>query len=221
MRANRCEIEPQSCLAAPSVHYLILFYYLYYLLILYYTTCTYLAQHDAGQHIQVGKVKAHMGVRGSTVVLADAVAKAVFTQKILNVDPDNMANRFSIQELGQVDQLMTQFAKSTGLLDAHEHDEWPVHPIPTLTCQGADDRHQENVEKMLIEGTWPDGIVRRALGWTGPQILTGVLRQSTKFVAADFKAPACANVSVTFEIPEMISENVMDAIRKRFANVKP
>ncbi len=37
--------------------------------------------------------------------------------------------------------------------------------------------------------------------------------------AADSKAPVCANVSVTSETPELIPENVMDAIRTRFASV--
>ncbi len=45
---------------------------------------------DAGHHIHLGKVKAHMGVRGN--ILADAAAKAVVTQKILDSDPDNMLN---------------------------------------------------------------------------------------------------------------------------------
>ena len=52
---------------------------------------------------------------------------------------------------------MTQCVKAAV---AHEHDEWPVHPIPT--CQRADDRYLEDMEKMLIEETWPDGDVRRA-----------------------------------------------------------
>ncbi len=38
--------------------------------------------------------------------------------------------------------------------------EWLVHPIPT--CQGTDDRHLEEMEKMLTEGTWPDGDNERA-----------------------------------------------------------
>ncbi len=52
---------------------------------------------------------------------------------------------------------LTQCVKSN---NAHGHDEWPVHPIPT--CQGADDRHLDEMEKMLIEGTWPDADERRA-----------------------------------------------------------
>ncbi len=109
---------------------------------------------DAGHHIHLGKVKAHMGVRGKK--LADAAAKAVVTQKILDADPDNMVNSFSTQELreAQIDKVCQVNN------NAHEHDEWPVHPIPT--CQRADDRYLEDMEKMLIEGTWPDGDVRRA-----------------------------------------------------------
>ncbi len=43
--------------------------------------------------------------------------------------------------------------------NAHEHDEWPVHPLPT--CQEAD-RHLKEMENMLTEKTWPDGNERRA-----------------------------------------------------------
>ncbi len=109
---------------------------------------------DAGHHIHLGKVKAHMGVRGN--ILADAAAKAVVTQKILDADPDNMVNSFSTQELtdAQIDTVCQVNS------NAHEHDEWPVHPIPI--CQRTDDRHLEEMEKLLIEGTWPDGDERRA-----------------------------------------------------------
>ena len=94
-----------------------------------------------------------MGVRGN--ILADAAAKAVVTQKILD-QMDNMVNSFSTQELrdAQIDILCQVNS------NAHEHDEWPVHPIPI--CQGTDDRHLEEIEKMLIDGTWPDGDERRA-----------------------------------------------------------
>ncbi len=44
---------------------------------------------DAGRHIHLSKVKAHMKVRGN--ILADSVAKAVVTQKILDANPQNMA----------------------------------------------------------------------------------------------------------------------------------
>ncbi len=109
---------------------------------------------DAGHHVHLGKVKAHMGVRGN--ILADAAAKAVVTQKNLDADPDNMVGSSSTQELrdAQID-IVCQVNSN-----AHEHDEWPVHPIPI--CQGTDDRHLEEMEKLLIEGTWPDGDERRA-----------------------------------------------------------
>ncbi len=108
---------------------------------------------DAGHHLHLGKVKAHMGVHGN--ILADAAARAVVTQKILD-QMDNMVNSFSTQELrdAQIDILCQVNS------NAHEHDEWPVHPIPI--CQGTDDRHLEEMENMLIEGTWPDGDERRA-----------------------------------------------------------
>ncbi len=48
---------------------------------------------DAGHHIHVVKVKAHMEVRGN--ILADAAAEAVVTQTNLNADLDNMVNSFS------------------------------------------------------------------------------------------------------------------------------
>ncbi len=50
---------------------------------------------DAGHHIHLGKVKANMGVRGN--ILAQAAAKAVVTQKILDANPNNKANNFSTQ----------------------------------------------------------------------------------------------------------------------------
>ncbi len=34
--------------------------------------------------------------------------------------------------------------------------------IQSQHVKGADDRHLEEMEKMLIEGTWPDGDERRA-----------------------------------------------------------
>ncbi len=106
---------------------------------------------DAGHCIHLGKVKAHMGVCGN--ILADAAAKAVVTQYILDADPDNMVNRFSTPELrdAQMDTVCQ--------VNSNAH-EWLVHPIPT--CQGTDDRHLEEMEKMLTEGTWPDGDNERA-----------------------------------------------------------
>ena len=89
-----------------------------------------------------------MGVRD--IILADAAAQAVVTQKILDADPDNMVNSVSIQELREA-QINTVCSVNS---NAHEDDEWPVHPIPT--CQRADDSYLEDMEKMLIEGTWPD-----------------------------------------------------------------
>ncbi len=95
--------------------------------------------HPGGHHIHLGKLKAHMGVQGNT--LADAAAKAVLTKKIPDADPDNMVDTFSTQQLreAQVDTV----CQVNG--NVHEHDEWPLHPIPT--CQGADDRYLENMEK--------------------------------------------------------------------------
>ncbi len=48
---------------------------------------------DAGHRVHLGKMKAHMGVRGN--ILADAAAKAVVTQKILDADLDNLVKSFS------------------------------------------------------------------------------------------------------------------------------
>ena len=45
----------------------------------------------AGNDIHLGKVKAHMGVRGN--IMADAAAKAVVTQKILDPDPSGCRPR--------------------------------------------------------------------------------------------------------------------------------
>ncbi len=83
---------------------------------------------EAGHRIHLGKVKAHMGVRGN--ILADAAAKEVMTQKILDADPDNMVNSFSTQELRDAHIDIVCQVNS----NAHEHDEWPVHPIPAATA---------------------------------------------------------------------------------------
>ena len=41
---------------------------------------------EAGHHVHLGKVKAHAGVAGN--ILADAAAKMVVTQKIIDADGD-------------------------------------------------------------------------------------------------------------------------------------
>ena len=117
----------------------------------------------AGNDIPSGKVKAHMGVRGG--ITADAAAKAVVTQKILDADPDNEICNLSTQELrdAQID-IACQISNN-----AHEHHEWPVHPMPEGTMK-ADDNLREMVESegMLVDGTWPDGN-RESANRSGPR----------------------------------------------------
>ncbi len=76
---------------------------------------------DAGHHVHLGKVKAYMGVRGN--IPADAAAKALVTQKILDADSYNMVKGISTQELRDAQNDTVCQVDS----NAHEHDEWPVH----------------------------------------------------------------------------------------------
>ena len=99
-----------------------------------------------GHHIHLGKVKAHMGVRGN--IKADRAAKAVVHKKML---AGGGKNDVAEDDLAEADIDVTSSVKNT----AHELHQWPVGPMPEQEVTNA--KHLQEMEDMLVEGTWPDG----------------------------------------------------------------
>ena len=103
---------------------------------------------EHGHRIHLGKVKAHTGVEGN--IIADAAAKSVVTQKIidaggnLNLIPDEDLEAAGIDDACEISN------------NAHEHHEWPVRPIPGQ--EGMDEKALLEMQGLLKEGTWPDGL---------------------------------------------------------------
>lgn len=93
-------------------------------------------------------MKAHTGVEGN--IIADAAAKSVVTQKIIdaggnpNLIPDEDLEAAGIDDACEISN------------NAHEHHEWPVHPIPEQ--EGMDEKALLEMQGLLKEGTWPDGL---------------------------------------------------------------
>ena len=102
---------------------------------------------EAGHHVHLGKVKAHAGIQNN--ILADAAAKQVVTQKIidaggdLNDSPDEDLAAAGIDSTCHVS------------INAHEHHEWPLYPIPEH--KGVDMKALLEMEVLLQDGPWPDG----------------------------------------------------------------
>ena len=98
---------------------------------------------EAGHHVHLGKVKAHAGVEGNN--RADAAAKQIVTQKIIDADgiPNEDLAAAGIDSTCNVSK------------NAHEHHEWPLYPIPKH--EGVDMKVLLGMEVLLQEGTWPDG----------------------------------------------------------------
>ena len=73
---------------------------------------------EAGHHVHLGKVKAHAGVEGN--ILADAAAKQVVTQKIIDADVD-------LNGIPDEDLAAAGIDSSCNVSNnAHEHHEWPL-----------------------------------------------------------------------------------------------
>ena len=101
-----------------------------------------------GHHVHLGKVKAHLGVRGN--ITADIAAKSVVIQKI--IDAEGNLNAFTEEELGNAG-----IDDSCNISNnAHEHHQWPTYPIPEQ--EGVDQKALQEWEELLKEGTWPDGL---------------------------------------------------------------
>ena len=99
-----------------------------------------------GHHIYLGKVKAHMGVRGN--IKADKAAKDVVHRKMLE---GGGKNDVAEEDLATAEIDVTSAVKNT----AHELHQWPIGPMPEQEVTDA--KHLQEMEDMLVEGTWPDG----------------------------------------------------------------
>ena len=102
---------------------------------------------EAGHHVHMDKVKAHAGVEG--YILADAAAKQVVTQKIIDAGGD--LNDIPNEDLAE-DGIDSAWSVNN---NAHEHHEWHLYPIPEH--KGMDMKALLEMEVLLQEGTWPDG----------------------------------------------------------------
>ena len=77
---------------------------------------------EAGHHVHLGKVKAHAGVEGN--ILADAAAKQVVTQKIIDAGGD-------LSDIPHEDLATAGIDSACNVSNnALEHHEWPLYPIP-------------------------------------------------------------------------------------------
>ena len=105
---------------------------------------------EAGHHVHLGilgKVKAHAGVEEN--ILADAAAKQVVTQKIIDADGD-------LNDIPNEDLAAAGIDSTCNVSNnAHEHHEWPLYPIPEH--EGMDMKALLEMEVLLQDGTWPDG----------------------------------------------------------------
>ena len=102
---------------------------------------------EAGHHVHLGKVKAHAGVEGN--ILADAAAKQVVTQKIIDADGD-------LNDIPNYDLAAAGIDSTCNVSNnAHEHHEWPLYPIPKH--QGVDMKALLEMEVLLQDRKWPDG----------------------------------------------------------------
>ena len=124
---------------------------------------------EAGHHVHLDKVKAHAGVAGN--ILADAAAKIVVTQKI--IDADGNLNDIPNEDLAEAGIESTCNVSN----NAHEHHEWPVYPIPEH--EGVDMKALLEMRVLLQEGTWPDGFSpeeRKSLAWFGSKVPSSGIR---------------------------------------------
>ena len=102
---------------------------------------------EAGDHVHLGKVKAHAGVQGN--ILADAAAKKIVTQKIIDAGGD--LNDIPNEDLIEAAIDSIRYVSN----NAHEHHEWPLYPIPKH--DGVDEKALLEMEVLLQVGTWPEG----------------------------------------------------------------
>ena len=101
--------------------------------------------------IHLGKVNAHTGVEGN--IIADAAAKNVATQDIIDAG-------------GTLNLILDEDLEAAGMDDAceisdnaHEHHEWPVHPIPEQ--EGMDEKALLEMEgfaeiRDMARSGWPE-----------------------------------------------------------------
>ena len=100
----------------------------------------------AGHHVHLGKVKAYAGVEGN--ILADAAAKQVVTQKIIDAGS-------TLNELPNEDLEAAGIASTCNVgKKAHEHHEWPLFPISEH--EGADTKVLLAIEvfRENLESIW-------------------------------------------------------------------
>ena len=103
---------------------------------------------EAGHHVHMGKVKAHAGV-GTETFFADAAAKQVVTQKVIDAGGD--LNDIPNEDLAPAGIDSTCDVSN----NAHEHYERPLYPVPEH--EGVDMKALLEMEVLLQDGTWPDG----------------------------------------------------------------
>ena len=84
---------------------------------------------EAGHHVHLGKVKAHAcaGVEG--YIVADAAAKQVVTQKIIDAGGN-------LNDIPNEDLTTAGIDSTCNVNNAHEHHEWPLYLIPEHEGRG-------------------------------------------------------------------------------------
>ena len=97
-----------------------------------------------------GQGESHAGVEGNT--LADAAAKQVVTQKIIDAGGD-------LNDIPNEDLAAAGIDSTCNVSNnAHEHHEWPLNPIPEHEGMALLEK-----EVLLQNGTWPDGLAQRSM----------------------------------------------------------